>query len=90
MTNRWAHARRRDDLLRQCAIPPRWGHRAPAPIVDEHFPMAGLTDPHEFYGGRGDDAELNRRMSELMDSVAKFGAGAGLDVVPTSRYFWTL
>lgn len=61
-----------------------------AAIVEEHFPMAGLTDPHEFYGSRGDDAELNRRMTELMDSVAKFGAGDGLDVVPTSRYFWTL
>lgn len=61
-----------------------------AAIVEEHFPMSALSDPHEFYGSRGDDAELNRRMAELMDSVAKFGAGDGLDVVPTSRYFWTL
>lgn len=61
-----------------------------AAIVEEHFPMAALTDPHEFYGSRGDDAELNRRLTELMDSVARFGAGDGLDVVPTSRYSWTL
>ena len=59
-------------------------------IVEEHFPMAALTDPHEFYGSRGNDAELDRRISELMDSVAKFGAGDGLDVVPTSRYHWSL
>lgn len=61
-----------------------------AAIVEEHFPMAALTDPHAFYGSRGEDAELSRRMIELMDSVAKFGAGDGLDVVPTSRYSWTL
>ncbi|MGN6722952.1 MAG: hypothetical protein ACTHJM_10095 [Marmoricola sp.] len=59
-------------------------------IVEEHFPMAAMTDPHEFYGSGGDDAELNRRMTELMASVAAFGADQGLDLVPTSRYFWTL
>ena len=61
-----------------------------AAIVEEHFPMAALTDPHAFYGSGGDDAELNRRMTELMASVAKFGADQGLDLVPTSRYFWEL
>ncbi|MEZ0364802.1 hypothetical protein ACAG26_14015 [Mycobacterium sp. pUA109] len=61
-----------------------------AAIVEEHFPMAGMTDPHAFYGSRGDDAELTRRVSELMASVARFGADTGLDLVPTSRYFWTL
>ena len=59
-------------------------------IVEEHFPMAAIHDSHEFYGSRGDDAELGRRMTELMDSVAKFGADQGLDLVPTSRYFWSL
>lgn len=59
-------------------------------IVEEHFPMASLSDPHEFYGSRGDDAELNRRMTELMTSVAAFGADQGLDLVPSSRYFWSL
>jgi hypothetical protein len=61
-----------------------------AAIVEEHFPMAALTDPHAFYGSGGDDAELNRRMTELMTSVARFGADQGLDLVPTSRYFWKL
>ncbi|MFL6090259.1 MAG: hypothetical protein ACJ71Z_08975 [Aeromicrobium sp.] len=61
-----------------------------AAIVEEHFPMASLSDPHAFYGSRGDDAELARRMSELMASVAKFGADRDLDLVPTSRYFWAL
>jgi hypothetical protein len=61
-----------------------------AAIVEEHFPMAALTDPHAFYGSGGDEDELNRRMSELMESVAKFGADQGLDLVPTSRYRWSL
>ena len=61
-----------------------------AAIVEEHFPMAAMSDPHAFYGSGGDDAELNRRMTELMDSVARFGADQGLDLVPTSRYVWTL
>jgi hypothetical protein len=61
-----------------------------AAIVEEHFPMAAMTDPHAFYGSRGDDAELNRRITELMASVARFGADTGLDLVPTSRYFWSL
>ena len=59
-------------------------------IVEEHFPMAGMTDPHAFYGSRGDQAELDRRITELMGSVARFGADQGLDLVPTSRYFWRL
>ena len=61
-----------------------------AAIVEEHFPMAALTDPHAFYGSGGDDAELSRRMTELMASVARFGADQGLDLVPTSRYAWNL
>ena len=59
-------------------------------IVEELFPMAGLTDMHEFYGSDGDDEELNRRIAELMTSVARFGADQGLDLVPTSRYVWEL
>ncbi|GGL02554.1 EthD domain-containing protein [Nocardia jinanensis] len=59
-------------------------------IVEEHFPMAAMTDPHAFYGSRGDDRELDRRVTELMASVARFGADTGLDLVPTSRYHWNL
>ena len=61
-----------------------------AAIVEEHFPMAALSDPHAFYGSNGDDAELDRRVSELMASVARFGADQGLDLVPTSRRAWRL
>lgn len=57
-------------------------------IVEELFRMEGMTDVHAFYGSGGDDAELNRRITELMDSVAKFGAGDGLDLVPSSRYLY--
>lgn len=59
-------------------------------IVEELFPMAALTDIHEFYGSGGDDDELSRRMTVLMTSVARFGADTGLDLVPTSRYVWEL
>jgi len=61
-----------------------------AAIVEEHFPMASLTDPHELYGSRGDDAELEYRMAELIESVVQFGAHRGLDLVPSSLYRWTL
>ncbi|WP_280417075.1 EthD domain-containing protein [Nocardia carnea] len=61
-----------------------------AAIVEEHFPMGAMTDPHTFYGSRGDNAELQRRITELMASVARFGADKDLDLVPTSRYQWSL
>jgi hypothetical protein len=61
-----------------------------AAVVEEHFPMAGLEDVHAFYGSGGDDAELGRRMERLMDSVSRLGADRDLDLVPTSRYRWTL
>jgi hypothetical protein len=59
-------------------------------IVAELFLMAAMTDTHAFYGSGGDDAELNRRITRLMTSVARFGADTGLDLVPTSRYLWNL
>lgn len=61
-----------------------------AGIVEELFPMAALSDPHAFYGSAGDDAELQRRITELMDSCARFGAADSLDLVPSSRYCFTL
>lgn len=61
-----------------------------AAIVEEHFPMAAMTDTHVFYGSGGDDEELRRRITELLTSVARFGADTGLDLVPTSRYHWDL
>jgi hypothetical protein len=61
-----------------------------AGIVEELFPMAAMTDSHAFYGSGGDDAELQRRFTRLMESVARFGADKDLDLVPTSRYVWSL
>ena len=58
-------------------------------IVEELFPMAGMTDVHAFYGSGGDDAELARRIDKLMTSVARFGADQGLDLSPTSRYIYS-
>jgi hypothetical protein len=66
------------------------GAPAIAAIVEELFPMAAMTDTHAFYGSGGDNQELRRRITELMTSVARFGAGTGLDLVPTSRYRWIL
>ena len=59
-------------------------------VVEELFPSAGITDMHAFYGSGGDDAELQRRLSALMASVARIGADRDLDLVPTSRYLYDL
>ncbi len=59
-------------------------------IVEELFPMAAVTDIHAFYGSNGDQAELERRMTRMLTSVARFGADRHLDVVPTSRYDFDL
>lgn len=66
------------------------GGRDVAGIVEELFPMAGMSDQHAFYGSGGDDAELQRRFTVLMDSCARFGAAEGLDLVPTSRFGFAL
>lgn len=59
-------------------------------IVEELFHTTGMTDMHAFYGSGGDDAELSRRLTKLMDSVRLFGADVGLDLVPTSRYLYDI
>jgi len=59
-------------------------------LVEELFPSAGITAMHAFYGSGGDDAELNRRLTELMASVERFGAGENLELVPSSRYLYAL
>ncbi len=55
-------------------------------LVEEFFPVAAATDLHAFYGSGGDDEELGRRMTRMLESVATFGAHENIDVVPTSRY----
>ncbi len=59
-------------------------------LVEELFPMAAMTDLHAFYGSDSDDAELQRRLSLMIDSVTSFGAHTNLDCVPTSRYVYDL
>lgn len=59
-------------------------------LVEELFPSAGATDMHAFYGSGGDDGELDRRITELMASVARIGADRRLDLVPSSRYLYEL
>ena len=59
-------------------------------LVEELFPAAAVHDVHAFYGSGGDDAELSRRMTELMASVSRIGADRDLDLVPSSRHLWDL
>ncbi|MEV0668864.1 hypothetical protein [Mycobacterium sp. NPDC050441] len=59
-------------------------------VVEELFPMAAMTDMHAFYGSGGDDAELRRRLTLMIESVTRFGAHQNLDSVPTSRYVYDL
>ncbi len=59
-------------------------------VVEELFPSAALHDIHAFYGSGGSQAELDRRITLLLESCAVMGADRDLDVVPTSRYTWVL
>ena len=59
-------------------------------IVEELFPPEAMHDIHAFYGSKGSDEELGRRMTELMASVGTMGADRDLDVVATSRYVFDL
>ena len=59
-------------------------------VVEELFPTAAIDDMHAFYGSDGDDAELSSRLDRLMASVARIGADRDLDLVPTSRYLYSL
>ncbi len=59
-------------------------------LVEELFPMEAMTDVHAFYGSGGDDAELKRRLTVMIESVTRFGAHENLDILPTSRYVYDL
>ncbi|MDH6279858.1 hypothetical protein [Prescottella agglutinans] len=59
-------------------------------LVEELFPPAAMTDAHAFYGSGGDDAELQRRIGLMVESITRFGANTNLDSVPTSRYTYEL
>lgn len=59
-------------------------------LVEELFPLEGMSDMHAFYGSGGDDDELSRRLGLLMGSVTRIGADRDIDLVPTSRYLYDL
>ena len=59
-------------------------------IVEELFPSEAMHDIHAYYGSDGDQAELDRRMTRLMESVSTMGADQDLDLVATSRYTFAL
>ncbi|GAA4682300.1 hypothetical protein [Nocardioides nanhaiensis] len=61
------------------------GSEPVAALVEELFPAEAVTDVHAFYGSGGDRGELERRMTAMMASVARFGADRDLDLVPTGR-----
>ena len=80
-------------LQHRCLSPLPGSHPDPPhvdAIVEELFPTAGMHDVHAFYGSGGDDAELTRRMTELLASVSRIGADRDLDLVPGSRHLWDL
>lgn len=61
------------------------GSEPVAALVEELFPAEAVTDVHAFYGSGGDRRELERRMTAMMASVARFGADRDLDLVPSGR-----
>ncbi|MDP2773944.1 MAG: hypothetical protein Q8O61_10335 [Nocardioides sp.] len=63
--------------------------QAVSALVEELFPIEGMTDMHAFYGSDGDDAVLDERLTTLMASVSRIGADRDLDLVPTSRYLYS-
>ena len=73
--------------VQNVVVEPLLEDQAPvAALVEEFFPMAAISDLHAFYGSGGDDEELTRRMTRMLESVATFGAHENIDVVPASRY----
>jgi hypothetical protein len=57
-----------------------------AAIVEESFPIEAMRDPQAFYGAVGDEKELQRRLSVMMQSCAKFIDFDRIDVIATSEY----
>lgn len=55
-------------------------------IVEENFPPEAMTDDHAFYATGGDEAVLQKHMTQMMESCARFIDFAAIDVIPMSEY----
>ena len=55
-------------------------------IVEENFPPEAMTSDHAFYNTGGDEALLQARIQEMMDSCVRFIDFETIDVIPMSEY----
>lgn len=55
-------------------------------VVEENFPPEAMADDHAFYATGGDDDLLQKHMTAMMESCARFLDLATLDVIPMSEY----
>jgi len=55
-------------------------------IVEENFPPEAMSSDHAFYNTDGDEALLQRHMTAMMESCARFIDFGKIDVIPMSEY----
>ena len=55
-------------------------------IVEENFPPGAMDSDHAFYDTGGDEALLQQRMGEMMESCVRFIDFDSIDVIPMSEY----
>lgn len=55
-------------------------------LVEENFPPEAMQDDHAFYATGGDEALLERNMTTMMESCARFIDFEKIDVIPMSEY----
>lgn len=57
-----------------------------ASIVEECFPLEGMTDPQVFYDAVGDEAKYQERFTRMMSSCGRFIDVDKIDVMITSEF----
>ena len=55
-------------------------------IIEEQFPPEAMTSPQAFFDAVDDDEQLNKNISAMMESTARFIDFDKLDVIPCSDY----
>lgn len=55
-------------------------------IVEESFPAQAMTSDHAFYDAGADDGLLQQRVSEMMESCARFIDFDSISVAPLTEY----